>query len=96
MRNRFVRMILLALAGGVFLLSSVMVLKYIVEMRAGEKQDEELYQMITATVPRETEPKPTEEITVEEMSPEAEETYVRWRHPFRWILKPCWRKIPMW
>ena len=83
MRNRFVRMILLALAGGIFLLSSLMVLKYIVEMRAGEKQDEELYQMITATVPRETEPKPTEEITVDEADPLEEETYVRVEAPIQ-------------
>lgn len=71
MRNRKVRMMLLAVVGSIFLLSFVMVLRYVVEMRAGEMQDEALTQMLVETVPQETEPQsePTEETAQEETAP---------------------------
>ena len=82
MRNRVVRMILLALAAGIFLFSSVMILRYVAEMRVGAKQDEELSQVVMTTVPLETETEPTETVIVEEETV-PEETFIRVEAPIQ-------------
>lgn len=61
MKNRIVRMVLLALAGGIFLFSAMMFTKDMMENREGDKQAEELAQMVVATVPRAPETEPVQE-----------------------------------
>lgn len=70
MRNKGVRLVLFVLAGSVFLFSLYKISEYLLEMRAGSKQNEALIQMAVVTVPRETESTPQVESTDDTTSEE--------------------------
>ena len=73
MRNRIVRVILFAVAGSVFLISSFIVVKYQMEMRAGANQAEVLTQMVVTPITQESVGESTE-ATVDETTEPVEET----------------------